>query len=309
MVEVQNQQAETPDFSTDTYRDAREALKAQIEGLNDQVAAASLKAAWLAQCAADATARQKQREAEAAAAAEQARLDKEADDILGAAEAQEREAVRIEEEKKMRAKFPPVNVGVGLPNELPLDIAPTVLRRLKDVKLVPLYHFTNEGAKAATKDASDLVEDEMYRIMDNSDGVPTFVKGGSRKGLETKIADEDLSWEQFQVATMRFTSALQLAGWPSDRQKMFTEFFYKIQMHPWRTSPDPDGIKDRALFIYAAEQRKLWHQYLELGVNPVPDISQFNDESLRCAKDKAYDRHRSRKDRAADQRVSSRFSF
>ncbi|KAJ3521968.1 hypothetical protein NMY22_g12089 [Coprinellus aureogranulatus] len=214
----------------------------------------------------------------------------------------EREDARKEEEKRLRIKFPPVNTGVGLPNELPLEVGPTVLRRLKDVKYVPLYHFTNEGARAATKDVGDLVEDEMYRIMDNSDGIPTFVKGGSKKGLETKIADEDLNWEQFQVATMRFIAALQLAGWPSDRQKMFTEFFYKIQMHPWRTSPDPDGIKDRALFIYAAEQRKLWHQYLELGVNPVPDLAQFNEEALRRAKDEAYDRHRSRRDRAADQR-------
>jgi hypothetical protein len=155
------------------------------------------------------------------------------------------------------------------------------------------------------KDLADGLDDDTFQLVDGGDGVPTWVRGGAKRTLTTKVPDDELTWEQVQVAVMRFLAALTLAGWPRDRQSMFAEFFAGIQMHPWRTSIDIDGIKSQALLIYMEERRRLWHQYLELGVSDAPDLSIINEEALRRAKDEAYDRHRRRVDQV-HQRVSNR---
>jgi hypothetical protein len=150
-----------------------------------------------------------------------------------------------------------------------------------------------------------LLDDDALRLVDDGEGNVSFVKDGSKKALETRVPDEDLSWEEFSIAVLRFLPALALAGWPDDRRQMFSRFFGAIQVHHWRTDPDPDGIKRHALLIYMAEQRKLWHQYVEgRGTRLAPDISVINEDALRRAKDEAYDRHRRRQDRTAGLRVS-----
>lgn len=172
-----------------------------------------------------------------------------------------------------------------------------MLRFLKAGKLLPLWQFTNKATLAESKDLADGLDDDTLQLVDGGDGVPAWEEG------EAYLDHE--GWEQGQVAAMPFLAALALAGWPRDRQSMFVEFFAGIRMHPWRTSIDVDGVKSQALLIYVEERRRLWHHCLELGVSDAPDLSIINEETLRRAKGKAYNRHRRRVDRVR-QRVSTR---
>jgi hypothetical protein len=305
MANLQDQDQEVPDFMSDMYMDAREALKARIERVTDAIAAESLKVMWEAKCAADERARQQQQAQHDAAAAERTHLEKEAEQLAIAAEKEEHEAARKEEEKKHKAKFLPVAVGHGLPDEIPIEVPPTVLRRLVAAKLVGLWHFTDNGIRHGSRDVS-LVDDDALRLVDDGEGNVSFVKDGSKKALETRVADQDLSWEEVTVAILQFLRALVLAGWPEDRRQMFSRFFGAIQVHRWRTETDPDGIKRHALLIYMAEQRKLWHQFIEArGAVFAPNISILNEEALRRAKDEAYDHFRRRLDKKMELRVST----
>jgi midasin (ATPase involved in ribosome maturation) len=119
-----------PDFMSDAYKDAREALKAHLPDVTDAIAANSLKAMWEAKNAADAREQQQQQALQEAAAVEQARLQKVAEEEAIAAEREEREAARREEEKKNKAKYIPVAVGQGLPNEIPIEVPPTVFSQI-----------------------------------------------------------------------------------------------------------------------------------------------------------------------------------
>ncbi|TEB28890.1 hypothetical protein FA13DRAFT_1711574 [Coprinellus micaceus] len=113
-----------------------------------------------------------------AAAAEQARLDKEAEEIVKATEAEERETARKGEEKKNRAEFVPVRRGVELPDELPLDITAA---------------FTNEATLAGLKDLADVLDDGTFRLVDGGDGVLTWARGGAKHTFSTKVPDDELT--------------------------------------------------------------------------------------------------------------------
>ncbi|RXW12460.1 hypothetical protein EST38_g13394 [Candolleomyces aberdarensis] len=255
MVNLQSQNP--PNFTSNTYKDAREALKTRVPEQD-------------------------------AATAERAQLKKEAEETARAIEREECEAVcREEQKKKIRQSTSLLWLGRVFPTRFRLRFPPWLFASWQLAKIVGLWHITDDRIKHGSWDVS-LLSNDALRLVDDGDGNVLFVKDGLKKALETHVANEDLSWEEFPIALLQFLPALTLAGWPEDRRQMFARFFGVIQVHCWCTNPDPNGIKRHALLIYMVEQQKLWHQYIETrGASYAPDISVLNEEALCRAKDKA----------------------
>ncbi|KAF6748298.1 hypothetical protein DFP72DRAFT_1074352 [Ephemerocybe angulata] len=299
--------ANAPDFSTDAHRVLREAMKASLPDASEAAIIASLKAVWVAQEKEKMETRARQRRAEEVAAAERARARKEEEERLLEVERKEREQARKEEEKKNKLKYVPVATGVAIPDDIQLDFPPAVLRRMRDhpSKIVPYWHFTDEGMRAGARDLT-LADDGVLKAKGNEVDGFTFLVGesGGGKGLVAKKKDDELTFDEWTVATQRFVLAMRQVGWQEDRVLMFARHFVAIQTHPWRVEVDAYGDKKHALLIYAARQRVIWHMRLEQGISPIEDISEWNKEALQRAKEEAYDRRRNRVDAAVDVRVS-----
>ncbi|KAF6764571.1 hypothetical protein DFP72DRAFT_424678 [Ephemerocybe angulata] len=311
MVEIQiGGPDDAPDFSAAAYAAARDAMKAQMPEATNDLIIATLRTIWRAQKEAENALKAQEKAAEEAAAADRARLDAERDALFQAELEKEREAARLEDMKKNKMKYVAIASGVAVPNEAPIDVPMSVIRQLKLFKFVPLYLFTDEALQSSAKDPT-VYDDGLGAISLEDDGSGGFkvLRGeGARKPLVVKKADDELSWDEYAVAWQRFLPAATLAGWSTAWTDMFADHAASVQTHPYRSVNDPSGEKRAALLIYSAMMRKTWHQRLELQVNPMEDLSVWNDEVLALAKEEAHARARDRREKMREKVSEARMT-
>jgi len=239
-----------PDFTSDEHQEACQQLI--IEGLTDEQAARTLSSLWTI--------------SNNAAKAEWAdRLERETAERLRAEEAEEQrrqtlrdeeEAARQEERKKNQNKYAPIR-RAAVPSDPVILPSQYATRKLKAGEFCELFYFTNRGLDDASK-SSMTTNPEALVMMPAADGLHTFVPAGAVRDSKTVVTkDENLSWEEFNEAAPRMISAMRVHDWPQDRVDMFIAFWSALQTHRWRHAPDP--LKQRALLLYQAQQRRRWH--------------------------------------------------
>ena len=85
---------------------------------------------------------------------------------------------------------------------------------------------------------------------------------------------------------------------------MIAKFWGGLQIHEYRSSRDP--LNQKALIVYQAEQRRLWHLTIA-SPHGAYNLSRINEQIMRKTREKVYwDDHRL-KDFQRDFRVSHPF--
>lgn len=88
--------------------------------------------------------------------------------------------------------------------------------------------------------------------------------------------------------------AMEEADWPHECVMMLAKFSGNLQVHELCSSRDP--LDQKALLVYQAEQRRLWHLAIS-SPRGAYNLSRINDEILRKTCDKVYWDDRCVKDR------------
>lgn len=223
---------QAPDYLSAQLSAPRDALKAALPTLTDENAAAALLSAWQArhtqelaewttQLAADTLDRATEQQRE-----EDARAQGEAKHAKEIADAQD------EDRKKNRRKFTPLvpRTRTGMLARLPL---PYATRRLEKCEWVQMWFYSPEGFKAASA-ANGRGDDDPMTLTKNEDG--SLSTASNVRAPRGTVADKDLSFEYFCLASVNMLDAMKSAGWPDDRITMFASFWSGIQEHPLRYS-------------------------------------------------------------------------
>lgn len=188
---------------------------------------------------------------------EQTRADQQRADELR--EEEDREQTRAdaadEERKKYRQKFIPIPDRPLSIDSIIHVIADSARTTLRKGDLVELYFCTPLGIQAALSNPKRMLEASSIR--QDEDGTLTLTPRAALQAVKGLIQDDDLTIEQFCLATPIFLQQAALAGWPEERIRMFAQFWDALQSHQWRWHHDP--LRVRALLKYQAVQRHQWH--------------------------------------------------
>lgn len=288
-----------PDYTTAQWQPIRDAMKASVPGMTDEVAAGALKAAWDAKRAMD----EADRIVREAAEEERIRAEEAEENERRAAEKKAREDERRAEEAKNRQKYAPISEGIDDSVLYDFILATPVKKVMKTGAWVGMWHMSDEGIAAAAKDADEYDDGEVITLK-KSRKDDEFVLKGNSISVTGQVSDENMAFADLTVAFQRFPIAARQSGWREDRIAMFVGFFKKIVDHPWRVENDPLKVKERALILYAARRRKLWHANMDsYERGPLPDIRVWRAKLMEDCRSDAYDLMRSRRDKAWQDKI------
>ncbi|KAJ2913980.1 hypothetical protein MD484_g6435, partial [Candolleomyces efflorescens] len=273
-----------PDYSLRVYDGMRQSL--QDKGMTELEALDFLKVSWETSNNAARQQWEAQLAEAQAIAAEEARLAKEAEDLRVAAEKEEAEVARREELKKNKEKYLPVLVGEMMPHRPPVSLTPGLMQRLKKVEFLDLWYCTDEGLKAMNQEVGTGVDEQTFSMTRGDDGQFAMVPTIAVKASKLLVKDEELSWEQYSVGSIRFLRFAEDAGWSRDWTDMLGRFFASLQVHEWNLVLDKTGCDRRALLIYQARQRRSWHLSIK-NEGRVLDLSVTNQTALLHAREEA----------------------
>ncbi|KAG1748477.1 uncharacterized protein EDB91DRAFT_1079429 [Suillus paluster] len=79
-------------------------------------------------------------------------------------------------------------------------------------------------------------------------------------------------------------SSMKDHDWPEDRVDMHIQFWSALQTHRWRHAADP--LKQRALLLYQAQQRRRWH--LTAGTVRGWSLEKINQDLLLEAREELF---------------------
>ena len=250
-----------PNFSTPGYALIRQALIAQNQDneeiQDDEWAAKQLLDAWET----DRQVRQATWD-EAVAQEERERAETEAERL------REDEEVRTAEEKKKKAKFPPIIRGMLPPKDSGFRPCGKAITKLKNREFVELWFFTFAGCQI-TKDAT-LAEEDGTLTFTQEDGSIQLRRSSSTAGYKHLIVpDERLLWKDLLQAKNVFLEQISKHGWPDEYLQMFTQFYCTLELRSELRQAHGHG--EKILVLYHARARREWF------TSPF-DISTINED-------------------------------
>ncbi|KIJ09536.1 hypothetical protein PAXINDRAFT_55044, partial [Paxillus involutus ATCC 200175] len=262
-----------PDYGAERYAPARQPLIANF-GISHEEAAQRLLEIWTAQNQLERQDWNARRDVEAEEARqEQDRLLRQWEDA-DRLRLQEEEAARQEERKKNRNKFLPFN-DVKVASTIPITPSPHALRKLRKGKYVELHYFTNKGL-AEAQSISHSVDDDALALLQDEQGLHSFVPIAAAKAKESVIPDHELTWPQIDEATHRLLQAMKECGWEEDCVGAHLQFWMNLSAHEWRH--DPEDAAHQALIVYQATYRRRWHD--TLGTASSFNLKYLDEEAL-----------------------------
>lgn len=207
--------------------------------------------------------------------------------------AQELDAHAKEERKRNKDKYLPIPLDRGIPMQ-PHDVLSSyAVKKLEKGEYIPLWYVTNEGLDSARRSNVAADSNSMVMVI-NDDGTNSWqTTAQPARGV---LDDEDLPWEVVCTSCSLLVTAAANAGWTDDRIDILSGFFGGIVTHPWRGSRDL--VERRALQVYMAEQRRLWHASIGSSIGGY-NISMFNHQLLRDTYERVYRRERTKLDEIA----------
>lgn len=247
-----------PDFTSEEHAEARAHLTNNLVGVDDAHAAQTLASLWSISNKV-AKARWATR-LEGGRVAERKRVDEDA----------QRQQAQNEHD-------------AGPPNSVILSQYAT--RKMKLGQYCELHYFTNRGLHEASHSVFISDPEALVMLPPDEDGLCVFIPAGAIRDPATVVKDKDLTWEEFNEAALRMIAAMKVYGWPTDRIDMHIDFWSALQNHRWRLAPDT--LKQRALLLYQAQQRREWHLY---GNTPHGwSLAKINQKVLYLARDELFD--------------------
>ncbi|KAG2155878.1 uncharacterized protein EDB93DRAFT_1101656 [Suillus bovinus] len=150
----------------------------------------------------------------------------------------EEEAARLEDRKKNKNKYVPLICG-KVPSDPTILPAQYTTRKLKAGDYCELHYFTNRGLEDA-KISMLIAEPDVMVMLPLSDGVHSWIPAAVVKDPKAApvVKDKNPSWEEFNEAAPHMITMMRLHDWPEDRVEMHIQFWYVLQAHRWRHSPD-----------------------------------------------------------------------
>lgn len=199
--------------------------------------------------------------------------------------AQERDALDKEERKRNKDKYTHIPLDLGIPMQ-PHDVPSMyAIRKLEKSHYLELWYLTNDGLDSARRTNATADADTMVVVRNDDNTTSWQTNAQPARGV---LDDEDLPWEAVCNACPLLVKAAADAGWTDERIDILAGFFGGILTHRWRSSRDPLELK--ALQVYMAEQRRLWHIAIlkKQGYN----LSIFNEALLRDTYERVYRQNR-----------------
>lgn len=268
-----------PDYTLEFYQETRNRLINQHT--TEEQATILLGSIWDANNDAEKTLWEDQLTLEAEDKEERRREEEEEEALLHLERKKQKEDQRKEEMKKHKAKYILIP-NRKIPNHPPVIAAQEATRRLEKGEYAQLWYWTNNGTKSARHTYNNVDQDAMT-MRKSDDGSMIWMPASISKETKGLVEDQGLTLEEFCTATPRMLDAMMRADWPKERVQMMMAFWGGLQVHPYRYSAD--SRETRALILYQAEQRRLWH-YAITSPNGGYDLSEINEELLRDAKDR-----------------------
>lgn len=271
-----------PDYASAQMAAPRDALKAIVPTLTEAQVVAALASAWQAEHAqrlADWTAQQAADALLLVAAQQQEDDQTAARDILRAKEIDD---AREEDRKKNGRKFLPLvpRKRTAMLARLPL---PYATRRMEKCEWLPLWFYSPDGFKAASA-ANGRGEDDLMTLTSNEDG--SLTTASNAKAPRDMVADRDIGFEFFCLASVNMLEAMRSAAWPDERIAMFASFWSEIQEHSLRHTGEE--LDRRVLLLYQEEERRRWHHTVASSADSPYDMSNIDAEILAEVKDRLY---------------------
>ncbi|KAI0075048.1 hypothetical protein K474DRAFT_1709374, partial [Panus rudis PR-1116 ss-1] len=183
-----------------------------------------------------------------------------------------------------RAKLPPINKGVSVPDYIGNPVAAFATKKIDAVKWVELYYFTAR-ARAAAASSLKASADEAIVLNNKGEGKPVTVKSSAAaEPLKWVVKDRDLSWEELNEAAITFLEEIIRHKWPVDYVQAHHDFFQKIRIHEYRERP----LGKSALALYQDKARRDFHRRVDAGDSP-PDLAIINRALLDQCMDEVRD--------------------
>ncbi|KAI0634504.1 hypothetical protein C8Q77DRAFT_1073071 [Trametes polyzona] len=176
-----------------------------------------------------------------------------------------------EKEKSKGKTLPKIPRGVPPPQEFLRPILPYARSRLKDLKHVGLFYFTEEGLRLAVGDPWPSGEDSV--TLSQNDAAITL--STAPKIPKNAKQDENLSWDQVSKAKAIFLLHAKAEGWPEEHLQILALFFLALDNHPVRSEPLGNEVAVR----YQAQYRRQWHIAMDQG-KPF-DLSIIDEQALK----------------------------
>ena len=174
------------------------------------------------------------------------------------AELEEQENARKEELKKNRNKFVPFPDTL-IPSAALIIPSSLATHKLRKGEFCKLFFFTNKGL-AEAETSSHSIDDEALSIIQDENGLHSFIPVSAACSKISVINDDELSWPQFDEAAHRMLKAMRENGWDDQRVNAHLQFWMALSSHAWRHGADK--ISKRALLIYQAHVHRRWHDTL-----------------------------------------------
>ncbi|KAI0628845.1 hypothetical protein C8Q77DRAFT_1203212 [Trametes polyzona] len=176
-----------------------------------------------------------------------------------------------DKEKAKGKALPAIPRGVPPPKEFLRPVLPYARSRLRDLKHVDLFYFTEEGLKLAVGDSGPYGDESI--TLSQSDAAITL--STAPKAPRHAKQDEHLSWDQVSKAKALFLRHAEAEGWPDEHLEVLALFFLALDNHPIRSEPFGNEVVVR----YQAQYRRQWH--VAMDRNKPFDLSIINEQALR----------------------------
>ena len=256
-----------PNFQTEGYAAIRQSLIAQNQTddteLDDEWAVKQLLDAW-----------EVDRQARQAAWDESFTREEQGRTEAEAARSREEDETRKAEERKRKAKFPPITPGSLPPKDSGFRPCEKAISKLKSREFIEFWFFTFAGCQATREAVSSI--DEGTLSLTQEDGNFQLHRSASTASYKHLIVPDDhLTWEELLEAKNVFLEQIAKHKWPQEYLAMFTDFYTALELRPELRQRHGNG--KRILILYHARARMEWF------ITPF-DISTFNEDWM----DEAY---------------------
>ena len=171
-----------------------------------------------------------------------------------------------------------------VPTVAPVFASNYAVRKMEKGLYVELWYYTNAGLEEALRN-SNTTDDEAMVMLRLPNGSTNWVPAASTRTATAVTDDRHIRWEDFCQAAPRMILAMEEADWPQERVAMLAKFWGNLQIHEFRSSTDP--LDQKALLVYQAEQRRLWHLAIS-SPQGAYNLSRINEEILRKTREKVY---------------------
>lgn len=165
------------------------------------------------------------------------------------------------------------------PDFLPKQVSRYAIEKINNFDLVYLWYFTAAGILDAASSFSSIAEGSL-NLHQTKDGYLLHYDKEA-KPSKNEVIDENLEW--YQITEAKHNLLEVVANWPEKNRMALTLFFIRLE------GLKAAGFSDKALVLYQARLRALWHAGLKGKAKPF-NISNINMTTLASIENEVRDK-------------------